>query len=212
MKELVIIERPDIVSIADSVRNKTGQNKELTIGEMIDCINNMGSGGIDTSDATATSNDILVGETAYVNGKKIEGTFSLDSEITTQDEKLVAQNNLITSVMTALEGKAAGGKKNTKTIYLDWSQDDEMIGNCIYLSADGQWIYVENMHNIDSIEAEHGIVFTSRMNNYTDGFIIFAATNTSGSAFDINGLAFDIGLMATQDGETIYFVSSMEQQ
>ena len=210
MDELVIIERSDIVSIADSVRNKTGQNKELTIGEMINCINSIGSGGIDTSDATATTDDIFAGKTAYVNGEKIEGAFSLDSEITTQEEKLVAQNNLITSIMTALDGKAAGGRKNAKTIYLDWSQDDEMMGSCIYLSTDGQWIYVENIDNVDSIEAEHGIVFTSITNcgnYYTDGFINFA----NGTIY-INGFSCDTGLMAKQDGETIYFVSSMEQQ
>lgn len=47
-------------------------------------------GGIDTSDATATAGDILSGKTAYVDGEKITGTFTIDSELSTQDD-LIAQ-------------------------------------------------------------------------------------------------------------------------
>ena len=44
----------------------------------------------------------MSGKIAYAKGSKVAGSFSLDSEISTQD-------NLISQIMTALEGKAAGG-------------------------------------------------------------------------------------------------------
>ena len=56
---------------------------------------------ITTSDATAEANEIMIGETAYVNGSKVTGTFTIDEELNTQD-------NLIAQITTALEGKAAG--------------------------------------------------------------------------------------------------------
>ena len=45
---------------------------------------------ITTTDATAEAGDILIGETAYVNGSKIKGTFTIDNELSEQDD-LIAQ-------------------------------------------------------------------------------------------------------------------------
>ena len=57
------------------------------------------SGGIDTSDATATSEDVMLNQTFYASNEKKTGTFTIDSEISTQKD-------LISQLNTILEGKA----------------------------------------------------------------------------------------------------------
>ena len=52
--------------------------------------------GIDTSDATATADDILEGKTAYVNGVKLTGTMENLSNTITEQENLIANlSNLV---------------------------------------------------------------------------------------------------------------------
>ena len=64
---------------------------------------------ITTTDATATSEEIFLNKTAYVKGEKVTGSFTIDSEVTEQEEKIASQDTLIADIVAALEGKAAGG-------------------------------------------------------------------------------------------------------
>lgn len=58
---------------------------------------------IDLTNDTVSPSDLMSGVTAHgANGQTITGTFSLDTEMSAQD-------NLIAQIKTALEGKASGG-------------------------------------------------------------------------------------------------------
>lgn len=100
-----LIKEETLQEIAQAVRNKTNETGEIVVSELADKINNIKSGGLDTSDATAAAADILAGKTAYVDGNKITGIFTIDSELTTQDD-LISQ---IQAVADSLP--EAGGDK-----------------------------------------------------------------------------------------------------
>lgn len=84
------------------------------------------TGGSDTSDATATAGEIFAGETAYTADGKVTGTFTIEEELT-------EQNDLISQIATLVTTKAnpqggtdtsdatatAGDILSGKTAYVD---------------------------------------------------------------------------------------------
>ena len=107
MADLIITNRSDLVAIANAVRANSDITDEISLDGIVSGINYVAeyvaanTNGIDTSDATASADDIMSGETAYVDGQKITGTFTIDTELSAQD-------NLISEIQTLVKHKAMG--------------------------------------------------------------------------------------------------------
>lgn len=93
--------------------------------------------------------------------------------------------------------------KTTKTIYIDWSGDEEQVCQISYIS-NNELLTIWAYDGIDSIEAEGGVVVLDDggmlISSYTSNFISLLGPGARYRA-----------LFAKQDGETIYPVSSGDQ-
>jgi hypothetical protein len=90
-----------LTDLADGIRSKKGTSIAINPQDFRSEIESIET-GTDTSDATATEDKVFLNETFYAGGAKKTGTFTIASEISSQD-------GLISAIKTALQGKASGG-------------------------------------------------------------------------------------------------------
>lgn len=85
MKDLVLIERPDIVAIADAIRAKTGQNGGMTLKQMSNEIEGIQSGSGGPLQACVVSVSEGTGDIWYGEGVYNTVYISMERSITAED-------------------------------------------------------------------------------------------------------------------------------
>lgn len=103
------------------------KNNTTSLQEVLDILATKAS-GVNPTDATAVADEIFQGKTAYTSEGKVTGTFTIDEELTTQDNLITEIQNAVDNLPEAtqdlvLQNKTVTPTTSSQTIVADNGYD-----------------------------------------------------------------------------------------
>lgn len=142
-----------MTTLANAVRDKANKTGALTLDEMATAIQSIETGGgTNTSDATATADEIFAGETAYTADGKVTGTFTIEEELT-------EQNDLISQIATLVATKA--NPPSTDTSDATATAGDILSGKTAYVKGEKITGAIETKTESDLTTNEETVIIPS---------------------------------------------------
>ena len=129
-----------------------------------------GGSGIDTSDATATSNDIIDGKTAYVKGLKVTGSIqskAASNYTPTQEDQIISSGQYLAGNQT-IKGDVNLDPKNIKAGVVLFNNKGTFTSDATATSSDiidGKTAYVNGNLIEGSIASKPAAVYTPSSKN-----------------------------------------------